>query len=349
MKAHNIFKKVGSILAEINEQYQYLAESPENLNDIELELLSANADFLAEHIKVLKKINLSENTGGTPLADSRKESNTTNSGDKQNEGIDAASGISINHAGGFLVDKEQHSVAGDVSHSNEYQESVKAEPKNIEADESLMKQDFPESYSSFNQSPETSVASETDAVENIDRQEEKVESAESVQDEADEKAEIKDDSYTTFFRPEVNPVNISEPVSKIETIEETVVNEVVIEEKTVSVEIPPSIEEPKRVPTLNEMISAQINQSAGTSESNKQPVSDIKAIINLNDKLLFIKDLFNGYSLAYSEAIEIINRFDSFDAADNFLKTNYSVKNSWSAKQATADKFYELLNRRFTK
>lgn len=341
MKAHNIFKKVGNILAEINEQYQYLAESPENLNDIELELLSANADFLAEHVKVLKKINLTESAGEAAIADNKNESNTT-----------ADAGIAGSHAAGFSVDKEQSSSIGDVSHSDKYQESVKADSENIEVDESLMKQDFPEEYSSFNQPQEKPVAPEIDAVENIDDQpEEKNESVESVQDETEEEEEIEEESYTTFFRPEVNPVNTPEPVSKIETREDAVVNEVVIEEKTVSVEVSPAIEEPQRVPTLNEMISAQINQGAGISQSqvNKQAVSDIKTIINLNDKLLFIKDLFNGYSLAYSEAIEIINRFDSFDAADNFLKTNYSVKNNWSAKQSTADKFYELLNRRFAK
>ena len=59
MKAHTIFRKIGSILTEINEQYQYLSESPDKLNELELELLSANADFLAEHIKVLKPLDLS--------------------------------------------------------------------------------------------------------------------------------------------------------------------------------------------------------------------------------------------------------------------------------------------------
>jgi len=65
-------------------------------------------------------------------------------------------------------------------------------------------------------------------------------------------------------------------------------------------------------------------------------------------KLLYIKDLFNGYNLAYSEALDILNRFNSFDEAENFLKTSYAVKNNWDAKPATTEKFYELLRRRFS-
>ena len=65
--------------------------------------------------------------------------------------------------------------------------------------------------------------------------------------------------------------------------------------------------------------------------------------------MIFIKELFNGYNLAYSEAIEILNRFDSFVAADNFLQKNYAVKNKWLDKQEIVDRFYEVLNRRYIK
>ncbi|MFD0794356.1 hypothetical protein ACFQZX_12075 [Mucilaginibacter litoreus] len=100
--------------------------------------------------------------------------------------------------------------------------------------------------------------------------------------------------------------------------------------------------------TLNERLRAQ--QGGATTQQPQQqgaPIQDLKSAISLNDKLLFVKDLFNGYSLAYSEAIEIVNRFNSFEEADRFLRTNYVAKNNWEAKQATADKFYALLKRRY--
>ena len=63
--------------------------------------------------------------------------------------------------------------------------------------------------------------------------------------------------------------------------------------------------------------------------------------------MVFIKELFNGYNLAYSEAIEIINRFQSFEAADNFLQKNYAKKNDWDTKTTTVDRLYEYLNSKF--
>jgi hypothetical protein len=102
--------------------------------------------------------------------------------------------------------------------------------------------------------------------------------------------------------------------------------------------------------TINQKISSQLGEKAmgRTDELNLKPISDIKLAITLNDKLLYVKDLFNGYNLAYSEAIEILNRFNTFDEAMRFLKTNYVTKNNWDSKPATTEKFYELLKRRYS-
>jgi hypothetical protein len=57
MNKKEIFKKVAGIIAELNEQYEYLSRDPENLNELELELFAANADFLSDHISILQKLN----------------------------------------------------------------------------------------------------------------------------------------------------------------------------------------------------------------------------------------------------------------------------------------------------
>jgi hypothetical protein len=101
--------------------------------------------------------------------------------------------------------------------------------------------------------------------------------------------------------------------------------------------------------TINERISAQLAGKAAnlTEQASTQKVDDLKQAINLNDKLLYIRDLFNGYSLAYSEAIDILNRFSTFEEADDFLKKNYMVKNNWEKKPETTEKLYALLKRRY--
>ena len=107
--------------------------------------------------------------------------------------------------------------------------------------------------------------------------------------------------------------------------------------------------EEDEVLTINQKISAQLADRAmlKTELPAIKPISDIKLAITLNDKLLYVKDLFNGYNLAYAEAIEILNRFNTFEEASRFLKTNYVTKNNWDNKPATTEKFYALLKRRY--
>lgn len=160
----------------------------------------------------------------------------------------------------------------------------------------------------------------------------------------------------TEVEPEAKEVAAEKADSKTDNEDQKkVTSEVVIEEKTVSVE-------PERPMSLNERLFAQrksatpeekpvsFNQSASIVKPTlpkQQRIRDIKSGINLNDKLLFIKDLFNGYSLAYSEAIELLNRFETMEDADRFLQTNYAAKNNWGTKQATVEKLYAILRKRY--
>ena len=54
MKQMDVFKKIGGILKELNDQYDYLAADPSELNELELELFVANAHFLKDHAEILR-------------------------------------------------------------------------------------------------------------------------------------------------------------------------------------------------------------------------------------------------------------------------------------------------------
>jgi len=65
MKQQEVFKKIGTILKELNDQYDYLSTGHEsNLNDLELELFVANAHFLSDHSEVLRKLNQQKEPAG---------------------------------------------------------------------------------------------------------------------------------------------------------------------------------------------------------------------------------------------------------------------------------------------
>ncbi len=58
MKQKEVFKKIGDIIRELNDQYDYLKTVTDDLNDLELELFVSNAHFLTDHIEILCKLNL---------------------------------------------------------------------------------------------------------------------------------------------------------------------------------------------------------------------------------------------------------------------------------------------------
>src|SRR5471030_391073 len=58
MKQKEVFNKIGGIIQELSDQYEYLQTVTGDLNDLELELFVSNAHFLTDHIEILCKLNL---------------------------------------------------------------------------------------------------------------------------------------------------------------------------------------------------------------------------------------------------------------------------------------------------
>lgn len=289
MQKREIFKKIGGIITELNDQYQYLSQNPESLNDLELELFLANSNFLADHIEILRKLNnipaqAVTEPASVPLTEVPVEKAETDSLP-------------------LVTKTELPPIFSLVEEETAFDYEQK--PVGELFDRQL--------------SPEEQAI--------IDRK----------------KATLFEDVTPTREEAPENPVAPELPLQSFP------VQEIMVESKEPKViaEVREQVQPAQKV-TINDLISTQITSSTMASRLNQQSVSDLKAIISLNDKLLFIKDLFNGYSLAYSEAIELVNRYDSFESADNFLKHNYAVKNKWETKPETVEKFYELLSRRFS-
>jgi len=57
MKQQEVFKKIGIIIKELSDQYEYLKTIDGQLNELELELFIANSHFLTDHVVILNKLN----------------------------------------------------------------------------------------------------------------------------------------------------------------------------------------------------------------------------------------------------------------------------------------------------
>ncbi|MDY0905674.1 hypothetical protein [Pedobacter sp. CFBP9032] len=403
MNQQSIFKKVGSILTELNEQYEFLAQNPQQLNHLELELFLANADFLADHVRIVQKLN-AINEQPVPVANQPllEEQNTIILPEAPQSYIENDQAFAPQELEEVVTAEEQEERI-DVKPEQEIldDEQIKEETAKEVLAHDFFKPDQDSHSFEFvlgNHSKDDQFDYEAKAVEEIfDRPLSKVEEEILAQKKKiHEKEELPitiQDERTLKEEDEIGPepflipheeeevVNGPESIAQAPVVEETKTPESVAEEPIVSRSEPiPALKDvemdepiisppvadrpiftPEAVPvkpveqpiaatnparSLNDLLA---KTNAQGDEPVKAPIADLKQAINLNEKLLFIKDLFKGYNLAYSEAIDIVNKMNSFEAANNFLQSNYSLKYDWASKQATVDQFYELLNRRFSR
>ncbi|GET20045.1 hypothetical protein [Prolixibacter denitrificans] len=100
--------------------------------------------------------------------------------------------------------------------------------------------------------------------------------------------------------------------------------------------------------TLGESVAAQrsINDLIGEDYKEdsftNRPLGSIREGISLNDRFLFVRELFGNNSDKFNEAVDKLDRAENIQEAVHFLKSNYK----WS-KTETSQKFLSLVKRRF--
>jgi hypothetical protein len=120
---------------------------------------------------------------------------------------------------------------------------------------------------------------------------------------------------------------------------------------------------PKTVPVtgrpseVHEVIAK--DQSASLNEKLKQakielgdslveaPIKDLKKAIGVNDRFLFINDLFRGDEVMYERSIKTINSFSIYPEAEYWIKRELKLKLAWNDKNEVVKQFDQLVKRRF--
>lgn len=365
----DIYNKIGDLLVELNEQYANLNKDRVAHDRTQILLLAAQAKYLAAHLDILG--NLKSNTeSDTPSLDPAIAITAT----KEEHAFTPAPSFEGHEADSQPVIEEIQEVKSEDL-IEETEVALQAPEHSIEADESQVEKTEGIKFEGFGQIEDSVSDNATDQVE--------AKAFESIEAEAESSpassyySHTSRSNYTSIegegegraaeeSTPEVQNETTAVHEEPVEAQHlSPVVHEVVIAEKKVEIEEAapePTLNDlahqaeqtPARKLTLNELIQQQkqagltnANQFQTTSSKSSDTITDLKTGVSLNDKLLFIKDLFNGYSLAYSEAIELLNRYDNFSEADAFLQTNYALKNNWAAKPQTVDKLYAVLRKKF--
>ena len=80
---------------------------------------------------------------------------------------------------------------------------------------------------------------------------------------------------------------------------------------------------------------------------NKKPIKELKAAIGINEKFLFINELFDGNLQEYNNSIAALNQCQSYSEATTFIKNNLSGKYKWEEENKYVLSFLDLVKRRF--
>jgi hypothetical protein len=109
--------------------------------------------------------------------------------------------------------------------------------------------------------------------------------------------------------------------------------------REIAAETPGKVDRFKAKTSLNDTIS-----QPEPAIALRQPVRDIAKAITINDRMLFIRELFGGDAALFAQTISELNRMTGLDDAKSHLQ---SVLPHWDGAAEPAQLFLSILQRRY--
>lgn len=99
-------------------------------------------------------------------------------------------------------------------------------------------------------------------------------------------------------------------------------------------------------PTLNDQLAMPTNEIS--EKLSSEPLKDLRKAIGVNDRYVYINELFRGDEDMYERSIKTINNFSIYAEAEYWMQRELKIKLGWNDADATAASFYALVRRRFS-
>jgi membrane-associated HD superfamily phosphohydrolase len=119
----------------------------------------------------------------------------------------------------------------------------------------------------------------------------------------------------------------------------------------------PTLSHQQGVKEINEHISLQNESLNDRLKQDRtevvevlkhEPIKDLRKAIGINDRFVFINDLFRGDEPMYERSIKTINSFHIFPEAEYWINRELIVKLGWDKDSELVRHFYQLVKRRFS-
>jgi len=107
---------------------------------------------------------------------------------------------------------------------------------------------------------------------------------------------------------------------------------------------------------VNESVSQQESLNDRLKENKTElmqvlkdsPIRDLRKAIGINDRFVFINELFRGDEVMYERSIKTINSFNIFPEAEYWMTRELQIKLGWDDSKELVQHFYQLVKRRFS-
>jgi hypothetical protein len=163
-----------------------------------------------------------------------------------------------------------------------------------------------------------------------------------------------------FIHKKMDEPNSAEFEEKVIVPEEIISSKEILtltEEEQVFNELPIVAQQNNVINEINNSVkdtSKDINENFANNKTELSdvlldtPLKDLKKGIGLNDKFLFVDELFRGDEVMYERSIKTINGFNIFPEAQYWMERELKIKLGWDNKNETVEHFYNLVKRRFS-
>lgn len=167
-------------------------------------------------------------------------------------------------------------------------------------------------------------------------------------DEADLEAELEEIKKTTEERNKFTVQNKPAPsfdyLDDIPTLANrqinTAVSTAVLQPKEIHEILPVN-----NAASVNETLRTTKNELSDTLQDS--PVKDLRKAIGINDRFVYMKELFRGDDAMYERSIKTINAFAIYPEAEYWIRRELKLKLGWDDKNETVKQFDQLVRRRF--
>lgn len=98
--------------------------------------------------------------------------------------------------------------------------------------------------------------------------------------------------------------------------------------------------------SLNDRLKEQKVELVETLKDT--PIRDLRKGVGINDRFVFINELFRGDEAMYERSIKTINSFNIYAEAEYWINRELKTKIGWDDRKNIVQHFYHLVKRRFS-